>query len=379
MFETNTPLHATALASAPRFCEHEGILSMDINDSAFLADGGVPLQGDLRQQIASALLQQVETITSDSVAIFPFSGAEALDRNYCHRLGHLLTQLLAVAVRDGRLDPRGGFVGDLHRIVLERALTMERLFTFVYLTERTTLDEIALHEDIGATTEPWPVVAQLVRRASFDLLAAYADRAQLEPSHAAVDDKLTTLHTRPVLDAVMAKEAECAGRFGYPISLILFDVDRLSAINQEHGYRVGDKILERLGILIRTYFRQYDWVARHADDSIAVLLTHTAADDAAALAERVRASVEERLGFTDHRTDTRVLVTLSVAVVNVTAAKGNVIDPERLLANAEAAVDIAKRLGRNRVERIDGYSGDTVPQSASAATLRTLPHNSPSA
>src|SRR5437879_3306073 len=181
MFETITPLHATALASARRFCEHEGILLMSINDSAFLADGGVPLQGDLRQQIATALLEHVETITSDSVALFPFSGAEALDRNYCHRLGHLLTQLLAFAVRDGRLDPRGGFVADLHRIVLERALTMERLFTFVYLTERTTLDEIALHEGIGATTEPWPVVAQLVRRASFDLLAAYADRAQLEP------------------------------------------------------------------------------------------------------------------------------------------------------------------------------------------------------
>ena len=357
----------------------EGILFMGINDLAFVAEGGIPLQEDLRHQIATVLLERVETITSDTVAIFPYTGAEALDRNYCHRLGHLLAQLLAFAVRDGRLDPHGGFVAGLHRIVLERAVTMERLFTFVYLTERTTLDDIALHDGIGATTEPWPVVAQLVRRASFDLLAAYAERAQLEPSDAAVVDKLTTLHTRPLLDTVMAKEAECAGRFGYPISLILFDVDRLSVINQEHGYRVGDKILERLGILIRTYFRQYDWVVRHSDDSIAVLLTHTAADDAAALAERVRASVEERLGFTDHRTETPVLVTLSAAVINVAAVRGNVIDPERLLANAEAAVDIAKRRGRNRVERIDGYSG-TAPQStASEATLRTLPHNSPSA
>ena len=102
---------------------------------------------------------------------------------------------------------------------------------------------------------------------------------------------------------MLAKEVERAGRFGYPISLILFDVDQLSAINQEHGYGVGDKILERLGILIRQYFRQHDWVARHSEDSIAVLLTRTDADDASELAERVRATVEERLGFTDHRTD----------------------------------------------------------------------------
>ncbi len=84
----------------------------------------------------------------------------------------------------------------------------------------------------------------------------------------------------------MAKEVERAGRFGYEISLILFDVDHLSAINQEHGYGVGDKILERLGILIRQYFRQHDWVVRYSEDSIAVLLSRTDAEDASVLAER---------------------------------------------------------------------------------------------
>src|SRR4029077_4949587 len=86
-----------------------------------------------------------------------------------------------------------------------------------------------------------------------------------------------------------------AGRYGYPMSLILFDVDRLSAINQEHGYGVGDKILERLGILVRQYFRQHDWVARYFEDAIAVLLSRTDAAHATDLAERVRATVEDRL------------------------------------------------------------------------------------
>ena len=133
-------------------------------------------------------------------------------------------------------------------------------------------------------------------------------------------DKLTTLHTRPLFDAVLAKEVERAGRFGYAISLILFDVDHLSRINQEHGYGVGDSILERLGILIRQYFRQHDWVARHSEDAIAVLLSRTDAVHASSLAERVRATVEERLGFTDHRSDRLVPVTLSAAVINVQVA-----------------------------------------------------------
>ena len=141
------------------------------------------------------------------------------------------------------------------------------------------------------------------------------------------------------------------------MSLILFDVDRLSTINQEHGYGVGDRILERIGILIRQYFRQHDWAARHSEDSFAVLLTRTDADRVSELAESVRATVEERLGFTDHRTDRAVAVTLSAAVINLRLAIGDVIDSERLLADAEIAVDRAKQQGRNRVQRVDGYSG----------------------
>ena len=314
------------------------------------------LQDDLRHQVSEAILKRSALLVWDTVAIFPFSGTELLEPEYCNRIGDLLVQLLATAVREGRIDPRSGFVADLYRVALERTLTAGRLFTFVYLLERTVLDELALSDTIGTTSEPWPLVAQLVRRGSFDVVAGYTERAQLEPSDAAIVDRLTTLYTRPLFEAVLAKELERAGRFGYAVSLILFDVDRLSALNKQHGYGVGDKILERLGILIRQYFRQHDWVARYSEDSIAVLLTRTEPGDASSLAERVRATVEERLGFTD-RSDRTVPVTLSAAVINIQVAVGDMIDPERLLADAEAAVERAKEQGRNRVERVDGYSG----------------------
>ena len=314
-------------------------------------------QRDLRQQIAGALVERADTITADTIAVFPFSGAETLDAEFCNRVGRLLVRLLAAAVRDGKLDPRSGVVADLHQVVLERGLSMERLFAFAYLTERTVVDELAVDESFGATTEAWPLVAQLVRRASFDLLGAYAERMQLEPSDTAIVDRLTTLYTRPMFLAVLEKELERAGRLGFDISLILFDVDNLSKINKEHGYGVGDKILERLGITLRTYFRQHDWVARHSEDSIIVLLTRTNPEHAAELAERVRKTVEERLEFKDHRDDRTVSVTLSAAVLNLKVAAGDVVDRERLIADAESAVERAKRDGRNRVTRIDNYSG----------------------
>ncbi len=330
---------------------------MSMQDPVFPREGA-SIQDDLRQQISALLVERSNTLSWDAVGVLPFtSGTEQLDGEYCHRVGMLLVELLAMAIRDGRLEPRSAFVADLHRMVLERALPIEQLFTFVYLLERTTLDELAITDSLGATTEPWPLVAQLVRRGSFDLLASYTSRAQVESSEAAIVDKLTTLYTRAMFEAVLAKELERAGRSGNAISLILFDVDRLSDINQEFGYGVGDKILERLGILIRQYFRQHDWVARHSEDSIAVLLTRTDADSAAELADQVRASVAERLEFTDHRSDRPVRVTVSAAVINLNVAAGDVVDADRLLADAEAAMDRSKQHGRNRVERVDGYSG----------------------
>ena len=325
-------------------------------DPAEADQANAHFQDVLRQRASAILLDRVNAITASTVAVLPYTGVERLDRDYCDRVGLLLTQLMTIAVRTGHLDARGGFVADLHRVVVERSLPTEQLFTFAFLIERTALAELALDEAIGASTEAWPLTTQLVRRASFDLLAAYTERLQIEPTEAAIIDKLTTLYSRPLFDAVLAKEVERARRFGYSISLILFDVDRLATINQEHGYGVGDKILERLGILIRQYFRNNDWVARHAEDSIAVLLSRTDAEHASSLAERVRATVEERLGSKE-RSDGAVQVTLSAAVINVEVAVGDVIDPERLLADAEAALDRAKQQGRNRVERVDGYSG----------------------
>jgi len=325
-------------------------------DGSTYADAG-DIQTDLRQEVSSVILDRAGLLVWDTVAIFPFSGTEVLEPEYCNRIGNLLVQLLAIGVREGKVDARGGFVADLHRVALERSLPVERLFTFVYLLERTVLDELALSDKIGATSEPWPLAAQLVRRASFDLLAGYTERSQLEPSHTAITDKLTTLYTRPMFDAVLAKELERAARFNVPLSLILFDVDRLSSINKQHGYGVGDKVLERLGILMRQYFRQHDWVARYAEDAIAVLLTRTEGEHASELAERVRATVEERLGFTDHLSERAVPVTVSAAVMNIQVSFGDTLDTERLTADAESALERAKQRGRNRVERVDGYAG----------------------
>lgn len=310
-----------------------------------------PANADIRTEINRVLADRGDTIISDSVALFPYNGPQPLETEYCERLGRRLLVLLSAAI-DGRLAAETDNLTELQRLVSDRMLPVQRLFSFVYLMERTVLDEIALDATIGATSDPWAIIAQTIRKASFDLLAAYWDRSQQEQTSPTISDKLTTLYSRAMMEVVLSTEVQRSERFSFPIALIVFDVDRLSQLNQNYGYGVGDRLLERLGILIRKFFRQDDWVFRHGEDSIAVLLTQVGADDAFFLTSRVVAMVEQRLGFKDHNTDERVQVTVSAAAITGQGSLGEPFDAERLLLEADSAIKRAKSLGRNRVERM---------------------------
>jgi diguanylate cyclase (GGDEF)-like protein/excisionase family DNA binding protein len=310
---------------------------------------GASVSADARKAVTRVLADRGEAIVSDSVAIFPYNGPQPIETDYCERLGRRLLGLLSASV-EGQLPGEGDGLIELQRLVLDRGLPMQRLFSFVYLMERTVLDEIALDPSLGATSEAWPQVAQIIRRGSFDLLAAYCERSQQESTAPTISDRLTTLYSRAMMDIVLSSEVQRAERFSFPIGFAVFDVDRLSDLNQNYGYGVGDRLLERLGILIRKFFRQNDWVFRHGEDSIAVLLCQVSPEDAFFLSSRVVAMVEQRLGFKDHNTDDRVRVTVSAALITGQGSLGEPFDAERLLLEADTAMKRAKSLGGNRVE-----------------------------
>ena len=57
---------------------------------------------------------------------FPYSGVESLDADYCRRVGQYLAQLLAFAIRDGRVDPRSNLIADLHGVMRQWDLSTGR-------------------------------------------------------------------------------------------------------------------------------------------------------------------------------------------------------------------------------------------------------------
>lgn len=306
---------------------------------------------EVRRKVADRLTDRCDVIVAETVAAFPMSGgARRLDSDYSVRLGKCLVRLLADALVDGRVDPRATGLGELGTLVDERELSHSQLFRFVHVATNAAVDEASL---VGAGAVPGPRSAQLLRLASFDLLAGWVARRSEIPPRATIEDPITTLHTRAVFDAALAKECHRAERLEHWLSVLLTDVDHLAAVNRAVGYGIGDRILERLGILLRSYFRQHDWVARYDSDTVAVLLPETTPADAMLLAERMRGMVEDRLSFRDHRTDERAVVTVSVASASARAIEGDPIEPSRLLAEAESALGRAKAAGRNRVAQVE--------------------------
>jgi diguanylate cyclase (GGDEF)-like protein len=255
--------------------------------------------------------------------------------------------LFATALDGAPLDPASAAMRDLGRY--SPRLTTGELFDAVHHGERTILDEVALDTDLGATSEPWALVAHVIRGATRDILRALAEQMTGRDVPLTVRDPLTTLIVGPVFDLALSQEIERAQRYKQPLAILLFDFDNLSRMNQEHGRSVGDRLLERTGILARQFFRTHDWVARRNGDAIAVLLPQATVEQAAGLARGFSDAVRQRLVMHDQDSGAPQIVTVSAAAVGTAQVTGD-LDAATVIAAAEAAVVRARESGR--VERV---------------------------
>ena len=303
---------------------------------------------DIRSRTSALIRERQEALTADVVSQLGNLDT-TLEPGAQHGCAGLLLRLFAASVDAGSLDTQSAAMRDLARYC--PPLTTRQLLDAIHQAERVILDEIALDDRLGATSEPWAVVAHAIRRATLEILGAHAEQVAGSEVAISVRDALTTLITAPVFELALAQEIERALRHKHALALLLFDIDDLSQINREHGWGVGDRLLERMGILARRFFRMHDWVARCGDDAIAVLLPETTVDQADLLAVRFREMVKHRLVLQDHKTDMTKIVTVSAAAVGTDLVQSGV-DSAYVLAEAEAAVLRAKLNGRNRIERV---------------------------
>ncbi len=168
-------------------------------------------------------------------------------------------------------------------------------------------------------------------------------------------DPLTGLVTRRVLDNA-AHSALTGAASERGTALILIDVDRFKAVNDEYGHPAGDEVLIQLGRLLMLGTRPSDTVSRMGGDEIALLLAGCSAQDAVKRAEQILWNVRAHPFTVSPEVDVAVSVSVGLAHVPTHAS-----DLRSLYAAADASLYAAKRAGRDRV-------GDTVTPPPAAPT-----------
>ena len=131
-----------------------------------------------------------------------------------------------------------------------------------------------------------------------------------------------------------------SGRFARPVALLMVDLDYLRDVNSARGHLEGDDALRLVADVIRGATRAYDVPARWGGDEFCVLLPEACREEALAVAERIRSSVE-RTGIARG-----LPITVSVGVAAV-PTRG--VTADDLVAKADAAAYGAKFSGRNSV------------------------------
>ncbi len=170
-----------------------------------------------------------------------------------------------------------------------------------------------------------------------------------EPEGEAAQDLLTELPTFNHFARRLNDEFTRARRMGRPVSVVLVDVNNLTAVNREYGVRAGDAVLRHVARTIDATKRFNDVVVRLGDDEFGVLLIDTAEEGIAAFIERLedrlaRESAMAEVGGRD--------VSLWAGVCSGSAcATPDIMRAEALLEAAMASLNHAKQ-DRERRRRL---------------------------
>jgi diguanylate cyclase (GGDEF)-like protein/excisionase family DNA binding protein len=174
-------------------------------------------------------------------------------------------------------------------------------------------------------------------------LAAMLQAAAIRFSRAeveAITDGLTGLYNHRYLHERLQEELDRTRQRRSVLSLLFCDCDEFKDYNDSYGHKAGDAALARIARIIESCSRRCDLAARYGGEEFVLVLVDTNADDALAVAERLRSEIE-------HSSD-RGGRPLTVSI-GVATCPDNGDARDELLDKADWAMYAAKRAGRDRV------------------------------
>jgi len=298
--------------------------------------------GDL-ESIRVTIAQYLPTIAgSDRVWVLIREGTqwEALagdtrGSDEVFRWGDLAEQLLTGQTRDGHGERAIGFP----LVVASTAIGVIGV---------RTPDGAISNERRRAIEASAPLLALAIRHA----------RQARELRENSVRDALTGCFTRSHAIEVIDAELRRARRSQAPVSVVMFDIDRLKDVNDRHGHLGGDAVLAVIGKRMREVLRGSDLKCRYAGEQFLVLLPETPLAGAKRVAETLRREVADRpVAWAGEN----LRVTASFGIAQALPSEVNV---QALVGRADHALYRAKEEGGNCVRIADA----ALPQPAGDQT-----------
>ena len=189
-------------------------------------------------------------------------------------------------------------------------------------------------------------------------------------------DPVTGLRNARFFDTYLEQQLALAQRERDSVGVIMLDLDRFKQFNDTHGHPAGDEALRTLGRTLRATIRESDVVARYGGEEFIVALHHATLAQAALVAEKIRAAVEQTVVELGPGRYGRI-----TASFGVVASDAHRLDRKGLVALADEALYRAKAGGRNRVEmgvtmtqppeRLDGQDAEPLVLPVRAARRRS--------
>jgi diguanylate cyclase (GGDEF)-like protein len=188
--------------------------------------------------------------------------------------------------------------------------------------------------------ERFLVVAELI---AMGLDRYFLDR---EARQLSMTDGLTGLYNHRQFKMFLDKELTGSLRYGYPVSLIILDIDHFKYFNDRFGHLVGDDVLRELAELLRQLTRESDIVARYGGEEFAVLSSRTSLNDSKKLADRIQKAVGENNFCSETGKTLKITVSQGIACYPSEGIHTGI----DLIEASDKALYVAKNSGRNQVQ-----------------------------
>ncbi len=164
----------------------------------------------------------------------------------------------------------------------------------------------------------------------------------------AVIDSLTGVANRRYFSERILEEFNRSRRKNEPLSVLMCDIDNFKGYNDNYGHTAGDKCLSLVAQTIKNSIRRSsDFCARYGGEEFVIILPETDNNGAIKVAKKVLGNIR-KLAIKHNTSEPLKIITMSIG--SATAFEKTLESHEELVKQADTALYLAKKNGKNRVE-----------------------------